>query len=126
MRNATESRGELEQPVMKLVWELQPCTAETVREKLDRPLKESTVRTVLRRLEDKRLVRHTVENRTFLYTACQPRQHAAASAVKKIADWFCGGSVEELLVGMVDSKVLNEKELQRLADKIARERSSKK
>jgi BlaI family penicillinase repressor len=34
-------------------------------------------------------------------------------------DWFCEGSVEELLVGMVDSKVLDRAELQRLADRIA-------
>lgn len=124
MRSATESRGELEQQVMQLVWELQPCTAEAVREKLNRPLKESTVRTVLRRLEEKGLVGHTVENRTFLYKASQPRQRAAAKAVQKVMDWFCGGSVEELLVGMVDSKVVDRKELRRLADKIARAKKS--
>jgi hypothetical protein len=52
--------------------------------------------------------------------------------VKRIVDWFCDGSVEDLLVGMVDSKVLDEGELQRLAERIAaakereaKERSSK-
>jgi hypothetical protein len=35
-------------------------------------------------------------------------------------DRFCGGSVEALLVGMVNADVLNEGELQRLAAKIAR------
>jgi predicted transcriptional regulator len=39
--------------------------------------------------------------------------------VKRIVDWFCDGSVEALLVGMVDSKVLDRKELQRLAEHIA-------
>jgi hypothetical protein len=39
--------------------------------------------------------------------------------VKRIVDWFCEGSVEALLVGMVDSKVLDRAELQRLADRIA-------
>jgi hypothetical protein len=34
-------------------------------------------------------------------------------------DWFCEGSVEALLVGMVDSKVLDQAELQRLAERIA-------
>jgi hypothetical protein len=34
-------------------------------------------------------------------------------------DWFCAGSVEALLVGMVDSKVLGRDELQRLAERIA-------
>jgi len=34
-------------------------------------------------------------------------------------DWFCEGSVEALLVGMVDSKMLDRAELQRLAERIA-------
>jgi BlaI family transcriptional regulator, penicillinase repressor len=45
--------GELEREVMQLVWLHAPITAEMVRERLDKPLKESTVRTVLRRLEEK-------------------------------------------------------------------------
>ncbi len=57
--------GELEHEVMQLVWSKGPITAENVREHLKRPLKESTVRTVLRRLEDKGFVTHTVEGRTF-------------------------------------------------------------
>ena len=43
--------GDLEREVMQLVWTHAPVTAEAVRERLGRPLKESTVRTVLRRLE---------------------------------------------------------------------------
>jgi len=34
-------------------------------------------------------------------------------------DWFCDGSVEALLVGLVDSKMLDRAELQRLAERIA-------
>ena len=45
--------GDLEREVMQLVWADGPITAETVREKLSRRLKESTVRTVRRRLEEK-------------------------------------------------------------------------
>jgi BlaI family penicillinase repressor len=43
----------------------------------------------------------------------------AGRAVKRIVDWFCEGSVEALLVGLVDSKVLDRAELQRLAERIA-------
>src|SRR4051812_48213274 len=99
--------GELERAVMQLIWTRGPITAEDVRERLDRPLKESTVRTVLKRLEDKGYVTHTVEGRTFVYTAAEARGRAAAKAVKKVVDWFCNGSVEEVLVGMVDSKMLD-------------------
>ena len=114
--------GELERDILSIVWRLGAVTAEQVREELDRPLKDSTVRTVLRRLEEKGYLAHSVENRTFLYRPAESRQLVAGRAVKRIVDWFCEGSVEELLVGMVDSKVLDRAELRRLAARIAEAR----
>jgi predicted transcriptional regulator len=111
--------GELERDILSIVWRSGTVTAEQVREDLQRPLKDSTVRTVLRRLEEKGYLTHAVENRTFLYRPAESRQRVAGRAVKRIVDWFCEGSVEALLVGMVDSKVLDRAELQRLAERIA-------
>jgi BlaI family transcriptional regulator, penicillinase repressor len=111
--------GELERNILTIVWRMGNLSAEQVREELDRPLKDSTVRTVLRRLEEKGYLAHTVENRTFLYQPAESRQRVAGRAVKRIVDWFCEGSVESLLVGMVDQKVLDRAELQRLAERIA-------
>jgi BlaI family transcriptional regulator, penicillinase repressor len=111
--------GELERDILSIVWRTGNVTAEQVREQLERPLTDSTVRTVLRRLEEKGYLAHTIENRTFLYQPAETRQRVAGRAVQRIVDWFCEGSVEELLVGLVDSKVLDRGELQRLADRIA-------
>ena len=112
--------GELERSVMQLVWRHGPITAEVVRAKLGRPLKESTIRTVLRRLEDKGYVTHTVEGRTFHFRAAEKRGAVAARAVQQIMDWFTGGSLEEVLVGLVDNKTLDPKQLQALSEKIAK------
>ena len=111
--------GELERDILTIVWRFGNVTAEQVREELDRPLKDATIRTVLRRLEEKGYLAHETENRTFIYRPAESRQRVAGRAVKRIVDWFCDGSVEALLVGMVDSKVLDRHELQRLADRIA-------
>jgi BlaI family transcriptional regulator, penicillinase repressor len=111
--------GGLERDILFIVWRLGSVTAEKVREELDRPLKDSTVRTVLRRLEEKGYLAHSIDDRTFIYRPALSRQRVAGRAVKRIVDWFCEGSVEALLVGMVDSKVLDRDELQRLADRIA-------
>lgn len=94
-------------------------TADRAREELGRALKDSTVRTVLRRLEEKGYLAHSVDDRTFVYRPAESRQKVAGRAVKRIVDWFCEGSVEALLVGMVDSQVLDRAELQRLATRIA-------
>jgi predicted transcriptional regulator len=116
--NSTEL-GELERDVLLIVWRRGFVTADQVREQLDRPLKDSTIRTVLRRLEEKGYLAHSVDDRTFVYRPAESRQRTAGRAVKRIVDWLCEGSVETLLVGMVDSNVLDRAELQRLADRIA-------
>jgi BlaI family transcriptional regulator, penicillinase repressor len=113
--------GEVEQQVMDYVWSHGPSTSEECREALasTRPMKDSTIRTVLRRLEEKGYLTHTVEGRTFIYQASDARQNVAVRAVKGIIDRFCGGSAEMLVLGMVDNAVLNRKQLERLARKIA-------
>jgi predicted transcriptional regulator len=111
--------GELERSILSVVWRKAEINAEQVREELGRPLKDSTIRTVLRRLEEKGYLTHTVEERTFVYRPAETRQRVAGRAAKRIVDWFCEGSVEALLVGMVDSKMLDRAELQRLAERIA-------
>jgi predicted transcriptional regulator len=118
--------GELEREVLELVWAHGPIPAEGVQKHLARALKESTVRTVLTRLERKGFVTHTTEGRTFFYSATQSRGTAAAQAVKTIVDRFCNGSLEQVLVGLVDAQILDRRELQRLAEKIARARRGDK
>ncbi|HYJ40633.1 MAG TPA: BlaI/MecI/CopY family transcriptional regulator [Steroidobacteraceae bacterium] len=115
--------GDLEREVLQLVWGHGPSSADWVQKALSRPLKESTVRTVLKRLEAKGHLTHRVDQRTFIYEAADTRGRAAARAVKRIVDRFCSGSLEEVLVGLVDTRILDRRELQRLAEKIARAQS---
>jgi BlaI family transcriptional regulator, penicillinase repressor len=120
--------GELEQLVMDYVWASGPCTAEACREALAgvRAMKESTIRTVLRRIEEKGYVTHTVEGRTFIYRAAERRENVAVRAVKNIIDRFCGGSAEALVLGMVDNEVLDGKQLEMLVRKVALEKSKRR
>jgi predicted transcriptional regulator len=119
--------SELEHLVMEVVWEKSSCTSEDVRVALAvrHPMKESTARTMLKRLEEKGYVRHRVEGRTNVYTGVDAPQSVAAKAVRQIIERFCGGSVEQLLVGMVANDVVDERELERLAQQIARRKKTR-
>jgi hypothetical protein len=46
--------------------------------------------------------------------------------VQRIVDWFCDGSLEEVLTGMVNNAALSPKQLQALSDKIAKAKGHKK
>ncbi len=124
-RKARKPLSELEHLVMEQVWERGSATAEDVRSSLsDRhPMKESTVRTILKRLEEKGYVSHRVDGRTNIYKGVDAPENVAAKAVRQIIERFCGGSVEQLLTGMVANDVVDEQELQRLAQKIARRKN---
>jgi BlaI family transcriptional regulator, penicillinase repressor len=130
MQSAAIELGGLERQVMQLMWSNERLTADAVRELLAkrsaRGLKDSTVRTVLRRLEEKGYVNHTVEGRTFVYRAAEPRGRVAAKAVKHIVDWFCNGSLDEVLVGMIDSAMLDRRQLQMLVERIEKAKRGRK
>ena len=114
---------------MEFLWANGPSTGEAVRAGLgkDRVLTDSTIRTVLRRLEAKQFVRHEMDGRQFLYSSAREPRKVAAEAVRSALKNFCRGSLEELLTGLVDHRVVDSAELRRLAEKIeVQERKRKK
>ena len=118
----------LEQLIMDYLWANPGCTAEVCREGVarQRALKDSTIRTILRNLEEKGYTSHEVEGRTFVYRAVDTKRNVAVQAAQHLIDRFCGGSVEEFLLGLVDNQVLEPKQLRRLAEKIAARKERKK
>jgi predicted transcriptional regulator len=107
---------------MDHIWAHPDCSADACREALaasSHHLKDSSVRTLLQRLEQKGYLRHQVQGRTYLYRASEPRRSVAAQAVKQIVDRLLNGSVEQLLVGMVENHLVDRAELKQLAKKIA-------
>src|SRR5215472_18610615 len=92
----------LEHLVMEVLWKRSQSTAEDVRGALTErhPMKDSTARTILKRLEEKGYVKRQVEGRTNVYRVSEPRRNLAVRTVQQIIDRFLGGSVEQLIVGI--------------------------
>lgn len=113
--------GTLESAVMQVVWSRQRVTADEVRGALQQSqeLKDSTVRTILRRLEGKGYVDHEVDGRTYVYRPRILPENLAVRQVRGIVDRFCRGSLENLLVGMVDEQWITPDKLRELADRIS-------
>lgn len=121
--------GELEQQVMEFLWQNGPATGEVIRAAIgrNRPLTDSTIRTVLRRLEAKQYVRHEADGRQFIYSSAREPRKVAAEAVRSVLNNFCRGSLEELLTGLVNHRVVESAELRRIAERIeAQEKKRKK
>jgi BlaI family transcriptional regulator, penicillinase repressor len=120
-RNRTQRPiTELQQRILDFVWQKDEVTAEQIREGLlpEHPLKDSSVRTLLRRLEQQGYLEHRLDGKTFVYKATAPTTCHAVNTVRQLIERFWSGSAEQFVAGMVDAKVLSAKELRRLAKKV--------
>lgn len=110
---------ELQQAIVDFIWSSGPSTAEQIREGLApaRRLKDSTIRTLLRRLEERGYLTHRVDGKTFVYEAAVRPRGLAARSVQQIIERFWSGSAEQFLAGMVDEKVLTPAQIRKLAAK---------
>jgi predicted transcriptional regulator len=118
---------ELESEIMNAVWEGGACSVEDVHRVvgLRRDLKEDTVRTMLRRLEQKGCLTHSSEGRAYIYRPKESAHLMAARAVRQIIDRFCRGSLDQLVSGMVDGEMVSEAELGKLREYVTGSRPSK-
>jgi BlaI family penicillinase repressor len=120
--------AELENEVMQAVWKIEPCSVEAVHAIVSRKhdLKETSVRTMLRRLEQKGYLAHESGGTAYIYRATETPRSLAARAVRQLIDRFCKGSVEELVTGMVDANVLSKEEMKRLEELVRSQRKGGK
>jgi BlaI family penicillinase repressor len=118
---------ELQQAIVNFLWSNGPANAEQVRKGLlpAYRLKDSTLRTLLRRLEARGYLTHLVDGKVFIYEATIAPRRVAARSVRLIIDRFWSGSVEQFLHGMVDEKILTPAAIARLAKKIGHGRTRK-
>ncbi|MBI5282413.1 MAG: BlaI/MecI/CopY family transcriptional regulator [Candidatus Solibacter usitatus] len=125
MRNtklAKKPLSGLEQMVLEFLWGRGRASAEEVREGLmeRHAMKDATVRTILRRLEEKGYVSHREEGRTYIYSGVEKPESVAMRAIRQIIDRFWGGSAEALVAGMVEQEVIDPAELKELAKKLGK------
>lgn len=120
-RNITRAPlTDLQQAILDAIWSMGAATSEDLRAALHprHRLKDSTIRTLLRRLESRGYITHKREGKVFVYRAAIEQRSIAARAVQAIIDRFCAGSAEQFLAGMVDERVLSTDEIQKLARRI--------
>jgi BlaI family penicillinase repressor len=112
--------GDLEHELLVILWKHGEMTAFAIRKQVARKLKDATIRTVLRRLEEKGYVTHTVVSGAFIYRARETAESTAANAVRGVVDRFCGGSLERALLGLVDAGFVDVNQLAKLVGKLKR------
>lgn len=114
---------DLELEMMKVVWEIAPCTVREVHERLlaQRPLAYTTVLTVMGILEQKGHLRRTREGRAHRYSPTRGRQKVLAEMVNEFLGRVFDGSARPLLLNLAEEDHLSQEDLDTLS-RLLRER----
>lgn len=112
------SLGDRELDVMAVLWELGDGTVAEVRERLPADLAYTTVLTILRKLEAKGLVRHTVEGKAHRYIPRVAQKNARRTVLGRLIDKLFDGSPEQLLAHLVDDHDLTPVQVRRMRDRL--------
>lgn len=109
-----------ERQIMEIVYRNGRAAAADVLEALPDPPSYSTVRALLRILEEKGHLRHVKDGARYVYLPKKPRSRAARSALQQVLDTFFEGSTEKAVAALLDlnQNDLPETELDRLANMI--------
>ncbi len=112
----TPTTRELE--ILKVLWEQGPLSVTAVHKQL-RPadgsrLAPNTVQTLLRIMETKGLVGHTVEGRTFIYAARFSREETASRFLDRVFD----GAASQLVLTLLKAERIPPTELEQMRQMI--------
>lgn len=122
MAEVSPSERELE--ILKVLWEIGSGSVREVHHHMcpNDELAFNTVQTLLRIMEDKGLVEHRAEGRTFIYTPKHSRQRVARRFLDKVFD----GSLDQLVLTLLRTEDASEAELRELERLIAQARKDKR
>jgi BlaI family penicillinase repressor len=113
--------GDLQLRIMKILWRRAEATVADVHEDLstERNLAYTTIATMLRKMEARRLVHHRVHERKFLYRAVVRAEEVTRKISAHFIDRLFEGSVGDMIAHLLTTREISRKELTRLEALIA-------
>ena len=113
-RRKTENLTPLELEIMHVLWETGASNVQTVQQKLNRDLAYTTVQTMLNILHKKGKAKRTLKDRAYFYKPAVSQKQVVSKQVTDVIDRLFGGSVESLVMSLLETKHLTPAKLARL------------
>lgn len=113
--------GVLQLRILKILWERAEATVAEVHAALGkrRAFAYTTVATMLRKMEDRGLVGHRTEGRTFVYRAAVAESAVSRNMAEDLLDRLFEGSLSDMVSHLLTHRDVSREELSRLERLIA-------
>jgi BlaI family transcriptional regulator, penicillinase repressor len=123
-RNRRIRLGNLQLQIMKVLWARGPSRVADVHADLPggADLAYTTVATMLRKMEDRGLVTHDNEGRSFIYAAAVSEGDATQSLADDLIDRVFEGSLTDMVSHLLTTREVSAGELRQLEQLIAERR----
>lgn len=125
-RRKSEQLTPLELEIMHVLWDTAPANVQTVQQQLKRELAYTTVQTMLNILQRKGKVKRTLKDRAYFYKPVVSRSQVVGQHMSDIVERLFGGSAENLVMSLVETKHLTPEKLARLRKLLDEESGEKK
>ena len=106
--------GARERQIMDTIFALGEASVSDVHQKLQDPPSYSAVRTMIRLLESKGLLKHRQEGMKYVYRPIQSKESASKSALSHLIKTFFGGSPSDAMAALFETEKLTKKDLQNM------------
>ena len=114
-RDPAGQLGKRERQIMEIVYRRGSASTSATVADLPDPPSYSSVRAMLRYLEDKGHLRHEVDGPRYVYMPTAPADEVRGSALAHVVRTFFGGSVSTAVAALLESKPLSRDEYDRLS-----------
>lgn len=118
---------ERELEILKVLWDRGEATVRDVYEELRQrlPIVQNTVQAFLRTMEDKGLVTHRLEGRTFIYQPTYQRQQTTQRMAEQLLTRAFDGAMDQLVQSVLSLRQPTKDELARLEQLLAEAKANK-
>jgi predicted transcriptional regulator len=120
-KNPSSQLTPLELEIMNVLWETGPANVQSVQDRMHgRELAYTTVQTMLNILHRKGKVKRQLKDRAYIYRPVLSRQKAVTQAVGDMLDRFFGGSADNLVLNLVETRHITPEKLAQIQEIIRR------
>ena len=115
LRKPTYRLGNLQLRIMQVLWIAGEATVAEVQERLEgEPLAYTTVATMLRKMEDRKLLTHREEGRRFIYVPAVSAEEVTRSMAEDLVDRLFSGSLADAVSHLLENREVSRHELAEL------------